>query len=70
MIGIRREDKSPWETRVPLVPENIRRLVDDHDIAIEIEIEGSAHALAPATPIAMPGRGSSTALPPTRSLSA
>ena len=32
MIGIRREDKSPWETRAPLVPEDIRRLVDDHDI--------------------------------------
>jgi alpha-aminoadipic semialdehyde synthase len=25
-VGIRREDKSPWEARIPLVPEHVRAL--------------------------------------------
>ncbi|MGH2571356.1 MAG: hypothetical protein ACRDGR_09030, partial [bacterium] len=27
VVGIRREDKSPWETRTPLVPTDVARLV-------------------------------------------
>ncbi len=36
-IGIRREDKSRWEARVPLVPEDIRRLVRDHGLSIVVQ---------------------------------
>ncbi len=28
ILGIRREDKSPWERRVPLVPRDVRRLLE------------------------------------------
>ncbi len=29
LIGIRREDKSKWEARVPLVPDDVRKLIDE-----------------------------------------
>ncbi|KPK70144.1 hypothetical protein AMJ82_03915 [candidate division TA06 bacterium SM23_40] len=31
-IGIRREDKNPWERRVPLTPEDIRELSERHQL--------------------------------------
>jgi alanine dehydrogenase len=68
VIGIRREDKSPWETRVPLVPEDIRRLVDDHDIAIEIE--GSAQRACSGDAYRHAGVRVINGAPPTRPLSA
>jgi alpha-aminoadipic semialdehyde synthase len=37
MIGIRREDKSKWETRVPLVPDDVRRLVSEHGIQVQVQ---------------------------------
>ena len=55
MIGIRHEDKSPWETRVALVPDDVRALVRDHGVAIEIEtspqraFSGGAYTEAGAT---------------------
>jgi saccharopine dehydrogenase (NAD+, L-lysine-forming) len=36
-IGIRREDKSIWERRVPLIPEHASELVDDHDITVIVQ---------------------------------
>ena len=36
-IGIRREDKSPWERRVPLTPSHVGRLIADHGIKIYIQ---------------------------------
>ncbi|MEA2005289.1 MAG: bifunctional lysine ketoglutarate reductase /saccharopine dehydrogenase family protein [Acidobacteriota bacterium] len=31
-IGIRREDRSPWERRVPLIPEHVKELSEAHGI--------------------------------------
>lgn len=31
-IGIRREDRSPWERRVPLIPEHVKELSEIHSI--------------------------------------
>jgi len=31
-IGVRREDKNKWERRVPLIPEHIKKLKEEHDI--------------------------------------
>lgn len=36
-IGIRREDKSPFEARVPVVPEDVAELVNKHAIPMSIE---------------------------------
>jgi len=36
-IGIRREDKSRWERRVPLIPEDVRWLRDQHDIDVWLQ---------------------------------
>ncbi|MGD2145701.1 MAG: bifunctional lysine ketoglutarate reductase /saccharopine dehydrogenase family protein [Anaerolineae bacterium] len=36
-IGIRREDKSRWERRVPLIPEHVRWLRDEHDIDVWLQ---------------------------------
>ena len=36
-IGIRHEDKSTWEGRVPLVPGDVARLVRAHGISLEVE---------------------------------
>ena len=38
-IGIRKEDKSPWERRVPLVPEDIRELAR---AGIQVVVEASS----------------------------
>jgi saccharopine dehydrogenase (NAD+, L-lysine-forming) len=38
-IGIRREDKNKWERRVPLTPEHVRELIQDH--AIEVGLQPS-----------------------------
>ena len=37
MIGIRREDKSKWEARVPLIPENLQQLQREHGIAAQVQ---------------------------------
>ena len=36
-IGIRREDKNEWETRVPLTPDQVRTLVEREGITVEIQ---------------------------------
>jgi alanine dehydrogenase len=36
-IGIRREDKNPLEARVPIIPEDVRRLVHDESIPVVLE---------------------------------
>ncbi len=37
VIGIRREDKSRWETRVPVVPDEVRDLVRDHGLKFQVQ---------------------------------
>ena len=37
MIGIRREDKSRWEGRVPLVPDDIRTLIKQHGLEFQVQ---------------------------------
>jgi saccharopine dehydrogenase (NAD+, L-lysine-forming) len=37
VIGIRREDKSRWETRVPLVPDVVREAVRDHGLRFQVQ---------------------------------
>lgn len=36
-VGIRREDKNKWESRVPLIPEDIERLIQARDIDVLIQ---------------------------------
>ena len=36
-IGIRREDKSIWERRVPIVPEDAHKLAQQHDLQIIVQ---------------------------------
>jgi len=36
-IGIRREDKNPWERRSPLIPLHVRELIQEHGIDIDIQ---------------------------------
>jgi saccharopine dehydrogenase (NAD+, L-lysine-forming) len=36
-IGIRREDKSRWERRVPVTPEDARKLGEKHDIEVWVQ---------------------------------
>ena len=36
-VGIRREDKSVWERRVPIVPEHARQLQDEHGIEVWVQ---------------------------------
>ncbi|MCP4248771.1 MAG: hypothetical protein GY778_17140, partial [bacterium] len=36
-IGIRREDKSRWEARVPLVPEDVGRLIAEHGLEFGVQ---------------------------------
>jgi len=33
-IGIRREDKNPWERRVPLIPSHVRELLQNHPLEL------------------------------------
>ncbi|NIM89612.1 MAG: hypothetical protein GTO17_01540 [Candidatus Aminicenantes bacterium] len=44
-IGIRREDKNPWERRVPIVPTHVRELIHQH--ALEIWLQPSAIRIFP-----------------------
>ncbi|MFQ5805498.1 MAG: bifunctional lysine ketoglutarate reductase /saccharopine dehydrogenase family protein [Phycisphaerae bacterium] len=37
MIGIRREDKSKWEARTPLTPEDIRQLIKNHGLRFQVQ---------------------------------
>jgi alpha-aminoadipic semialdehyde synthase len=37
IIGIRREDKNKWEQRVPLVPDHVKELYENHDITVLIQ---------------------------------
>jgi alpha-aminoadipic semialdehyde synthase len=37
LLGIRREDKNPWERRVPLIPVHARELIRDQGIGIWIQ---------------------------------
>lgn len=37
MIGIRREDKSKWEARVPLTPQDVARLSREHGLAFQVQ---------------------------------
>ncbi len=37
IIGIRREDKNQWERRVPIVPEDVKFLLDEFNIKTEIQ---------------------------------
>eukprot|EP00916_Digyalum_oweni_P022605 GHVL01037444.1.p1 GENE.GHVL01037444.1~~GHVL01037444.1.p1 ORF type:complete len:297 (-),score=71.54 GHVL01037444.1:145-1035(-) len=36
-IGIRRETKSPWETRSPLTPDNVKSLVNDRGLKVFVQ---------------------------------
>jgi len=36
-IGIRREDKSIWERRVPIIPEHARQLQEEHDVEVWVQ---------------------------------
>lgn len=36
-IGIRREDKTPWEARVPLIPEHVGELIDMHGLHFDVQ---------------------------------
>ena len=36
-IGIRREDKSIWERRVPITPEDVRELQTQHGVEIIVQ---------------------------------
>ena len=38
MIGIRHEDKSKWEGRVPLVPEDVKQITDEHGIEFQVQM--------------------------------
>jgi saccharopine dehydrogenase (NAD+, L-lysine-forming) len=37
LIGIRREDKNKWERRVPLIPADLSRLQDEHDLRFIVQ---------------------------------
>lgn len=37
MIGIRREDKSEWEGRVPLVPDDVRQLTGEQGLRFQVQ---------------------------------
>lgn len=40
IIGIRREDKNPWERRVPLIPSHVRQILEEN--AVEIWMQPSS----------------------------
>ncbi len=44
-IGIRREDKNKWERRVPLVPEHVKELIENH--AIDVTLQPSSIRIFP-----------------------
>ena len=37
VIGIRREDKNPWERRIPIIPEHVAVLVKDHGVEVLVQ---------------------------------
>ena len=37
LIGIRREDKNPWERRVPLIPAHVREIIQNHPLEIWLQ---------------------------------
>ncbi|MBN1354913.1 hypothetical protein JXA40_01450 [bacterium] len=37
IIGIRREDKNPWETRVPMVPSDVRKLIRESGLRFVVQ---------------------------------
>jgi alpha-aminoadipic semialdehyde synthase len=37
MIGMRHEDKSEWEARVPLSPDGVRRLAGEHGVRFQVQ---------------------------------
>ncbi|UCE21475.1 MAG: hypothetical protein JSV46_04445 [Candidatus Aminicenantes bacterium] len=37
LIGIRREDKNPWERRVPLIPTHVREIIRNNPIDIRLQ---------------------------------
>ena len=37
IIGIRREDKNKWEQRVPLIPDHIKEIQENHDISFLVQ---------------------------------
>ncbi len=37
VVGIRREDKNNWEARVPLVPEDAKKLITEHGIEVIVQ---------------------------------
>lgn len=37
IIGIRREDKNPWERRVPLIPAHVRELIRDQPVDFRLQ---------------------------------
>jgi len=40
IIGIRREDKSPWERRVPIIPQDARELQEGHGLRLIVQSSG------------------------------
>lgn len=37
IVGIRREDKNPWEKRVPLIPSHVREIIRNHPLEMWIQ---------------------------------
>ena len=37
LIGIRREDKNPWEKRAPLIPSHVREIIQNHPVEIRVQ---------------------------------
>jgi len=44
-IGLRREDKNPWERRVPLIPTHVRELI--HNESLEVLVQTSPNRIFP-----------------------
>ena len=36
-IGIRLEDKNEWERRVPLTPDHVKKLIDEHSLIVKVQ---------------------------------
>jgi saccharopine dehydrogenase (NAD+, L-lysine-forming) len=36
-IGIRREDKGQWERRAPIIPRDVRRLIEEHNLDVWVQ---------------------------------
>jgi hypothetical protein len=37
IFGIRREDKNQWEQRTPIIPDHVKKLVDDNNISCIVQ---------------------------------